>query len=638
MAISALFSVNGSTSIIEHPAAYNSTVNLALVSLTDVRTISWSIASTSKAGVTAPTITPGGSPTGATASFTMPADPGDGLGRSFIVQCTVAGAGTTATHRMVVGAANDAGILPICVDETTERNATHGWSGRLNEALAASGGGSGGGPDALNLYLSTSADPGGNGTRTSPFNAFSDAQTALTEGGTIRLLDGDYSAVDPSVTKDLWLAAVTPVPVGVAGLLSFYTPSITFDDLTVAAGKVAHLVGVGVDDVSLGAGSAIEITGSAQVAGDISNSGGSGVVGVVDSSIDGSITAFELWATNSQLNGDAINLSGERCDLVGCWFGGTPTITFTGDPGVVRLDDYTAYWFDEAGGSVENGDIEIISEGNGGGGGLPLTAEQGITVLEGSLSTSGDATLITWGVDRDSLLIGDTNVDHITFGVTSGGFFSWSIDGSSDFSYDINGIELEGSGVSLKIGAGSDAAATGTIRLNSESSITARNNADSADVTLIEKDSSDVVKLGGGADAIQIEAPLTAGTISGGVNLVASSVSEDVASAGTSANIDIAIPASTSVSHVVQVRAEDASGHWTTKRVNVETRRSGTSAPVTSGPIAAFEYVSSGTGVTINATISSNNLRISVTNGMGADCHMTIRVWEVESDTTVEDS
>jgi hypothetical protein len=136
------------------------------------------------------------------------------------------------------------------------------------------------------------------------------------------------------------------------------------------------------------------------------------------------------------------------------------------------------------------------------------------------------------------------------------------------------------------------------------------------------------------ADAVAI----TGGTISSGVNLAASSVNEDVASAAASANIDIAIAESTSISHVIQVRAEDASGHRTTHRAVVDTSRSGSAAPTTSGAQTVFEYISSGTGVTIACSISSNSLRTAVTNAMGADCHMTIRIWAVESDATVEDS
>lgn len=128
---------------------------------------------------------------------------------------------------------------------------------------------------------------------------------------------------------------------------------------------------------------------------------------------------------------------------------------------------------------------------------------------------------------------------------------------------------------------------------------------------------------------------ITGGTIDDSVNRVNSSVSEDVATAGSSANIDIAIPASTSITHVIQARGEDAGGNRCTVRAAVDTVRSASAAPTTSGASITFQ---SGAGLAISATISGNNLRVSVANGFGADCHMTIRIWAVEDDATVEDS
>jgi hypothetical protein len=67
----------------------------------------------------------------------------------------------------------------------------------------------------------------------------------------------------------------------------------------------------------------------------------------------------------------------------------------------------------------------------------------------------------------------------------------------------------------------------------------------------------------------------------------------------------------------------------------VESIRSGSAAPTVSAITVTFL---SGSGLTINVSASSNNLRVSCTNSLGADCHMTIRIWEIESDITVEDS
>jgi hypothetical protein len=126
-----------------HAVAYASTVNLALVSTVGVNTITWSIVSTSISGLAIPTITPAGSPLGATASFAMPADPSDNLGRSFIVKCHVIdNAGNALDAYAVVGAVNVRDIVPFCVDELNYRNSTHGWAEDLNLALANGVGGS----------------------------------------------------------------------------------------------------------------------------------------------------------------------------------------------------------------------------------------------------------------------------------------------------------------------------------------------------------------------------------------------------------------------------------------------------------------------------------------------------------------
>jgi len=118
--------------------------------------------------------------------------------------------------------------------------------------------------------------------------------------------------------------------------------------------------------------------------------------------------------------------------------------------------------------------------------------------------------------------------------------------------------------------------------------------------------------------------------------LVASSVSEDVASAGTSANIDIALAASTTITHVIKVNAESATPTRATQTVVVECVRSGSGTPTTDG--GTIVAPSGGAGLSVSCTISGNNLRINVTNTMGADCHMTTRVYSVSTDATVEDS
>lgn len=137
MTLSAAFSVNSSTADQAHETTYGATVNLALTSL-EAHTISWSIAGTSHADVVAPTITAAGTPTGATASFTMVSDPGDLEGRAVLVKCVVRdSAGTQAVAYEVVGVPNANGVVPLVVDEEYARSATHGWGPTINKCLAA---------------------------------------------------------------------------------------------------------------------------------------------------------------------------------------------------------------------------------------------------------------------------------------------------------------------------------------------------------------------------------------------------------------------------------------------------------------------------------------------------------------------
>jgi parallel beta-helix repeat protein len=117
--------------------------------------------------------------------------------------------------------------------------------------------------------------------------------------------------------------------------------------------------------------------------------------------------------------------------------------------------------------------------------------------------------------------------------------------------------------------------------------------------------------------------------------LVGVSISEDVLSAATSAVISIPISGSTTYTFRVQARSENAGGTRATVRSLVETMRSGSSGPTT--PTVVSE-LTAGAGLTLNVTLSGNNLRFSVTNGSGSDAHITTRVWELDREPTVEDS
>ncbi len=135
---SAAFSINTTTVPAAVSVAYGGAVALALLSTTGVATVSWRIAGSSKSTYTNPTITAAGVPSGATASCTHIADPGTGLGASFLVECTVTDSnGATYVQTGVFGTANTAGKIPIASNEMAGRSATHGWVESLNQAMAA---------------------------------------------------------------------------------------------------------------------------------------------------------------------------------------------------------------------------------------------------------------------------------------------------------------------------------------------------------------------------------------------------------------------------------------------------------------------------------------------------------------------
>lgn len=139
--LSAEFSVNGDSSAsIAHEVAYASVVTLSLLSHSGSNQIAWSIDGVSHADMTAPTISVSGSPSGATATFAMPADPGDSEGRAARIKCILRDSrGTQAVAYRVVGTPNIRGLIPGTASEELARHPTLGWLPLFNTVLAISG-------------------------------------------------------------------------------------------------------------------------------------------------------------------------------------------------------------------------------------------------------------------------------------------------------------------------------------------------------------------------------------------------------------------------------------------------------------------------------------------------------------------
>lgn len=135
MAASALFQIDPGTGVygtagVAQNAAVGVTVNCKLASVVGVDSISWRIFGTS--GVSTPTITTSGSPSGQIATFTLPAD----IGTAFGIECQVnGGAGATFgdTKTSAVYSLAGDGIRPFFIGETFEADATYGVVPRVNE-------------------------------------------------------------------------------------------------------------------------------------------------------------------------------------------------------------------------------------------------------------------------------------------------------------------------------------------------------------------------------------------------------------------------------------------------------------------------------------------------------------------------
>lgn len=95
---SAEFTVNGSTYTTAVAVAAGSTVTLALVSTYGVQSVQWSVVGNHSEAASNPVITPAGSPSGITATFTMPA----GSDQGYLVQCRING-GIDRLRRTVPG-------------------------------------------------------------------------------------------------------------------------------------------------------------------------------------------------------------------------------------------------------------------------------------------------------------------------------------------------------------------------------------------------------------------------------------------------------------------------------------------------------------------------------------------------------
>lgn len=150
MTINSAFSVNGVVPTGAVAVEPGSQVTLQVLNVAGLNTIEWSIVGNDNHVRVNPTITPSGSPAGATATFFMPADIGDDLGQAYRIQCVgrsggraaraIAGSTTTpitsSTTYAIVGVTNISNIVPFAYGEELDRDLVYGWTETINKALA----------------------------------------------------------------------------------------------------------------------------------------------------------------------------------------------------------------------------------------------------------------------------------------------------------------------------------------------------------------------------------------------------------------------------------------------------------------------------------------------------------------------
>lgn len=135
-AVNSQFTVNGSLPTDAVAVAAGSTVTLQILNTTGINGVVWSVAGNDNSARVNPVIAATGN-VGATATFVMPADVGDGLGQSYRIQCRASDDGSnTSTTSAIVGVVNRSAVVPIAAGEELDRNLTYGWTMPFNSALA----------------------------------------------------------------------------------------------------------------------------------------------------------------------------------------------------------------------------------------------------------------------------------------------------------------------------------------------------------------------------------------------------------------------------------------------------------------------------------------------------------------------
>ena len=265
--VDATFTVEGSA--IEAGAistTYGATIDLAFTSTTNSHIRRFELISTSDSdNVALPVdLTHAGSPSGETATFTFPSDPGTGIGAAVFIRGYQEDAdgpsyGQTSEKYAVVGVPGPSGIIPFCPGEMLHRYPTDGWVRDLNRML---GGGLGGRAlydedGDIILYAENSPSALPSSPTTTIWNS-SNGLAIVNHGGAIIQLPGVVTslpgtdrAIFPYLGEYFSSNSVTTIDWDVAkGSLLPYHGTSPSDDYVVnykftALSQVAELTGTG---------------------------------------------------------------------------------------------------------------------------------------------------------------------------------------------------------------------------------------------------------------------------------------------------------------------------------------------------------------------------------------------------------
>lgn len=375
---SAAFTINGSAS--PQSCAAGSTVTLALTSTTGAGTIVWSIIGSSDSTKTAPTITPAGSPSGATATFTMNTPVG-ATGLTWLVQCVINGGVDSAgqavaayTATGLVGVVNSPGFLPFTYGELLQRNSTTGIADDLNAQLGKS-------RSRLSNVLfvdaaSTAASP--DGSMGAPFATLTSAIAAAaalgnSAHGVLLVAPGDYSGESPIS----WTPAGSPgSTLAIRGLDDSYAGVNTLlPDITVGAGTGSGLALANVTVTLDGTGDTYAencaITGAFNAEGGSSLTmlggvfgGSGGALDLTDTSVSHITDCASLFMDGREItdSGTIVSCSGTSVELRNVEVPSASTIVFTGSAGTLKVDATSNYFFKQGSETLTNGAKVITAD------------------------------------------------------------------------------------------------------------------------------------------------------------------------------------------------------------------------------------------------------------------------------------